>query len=69
MEKLNSASSALGQAMYAAAAEQQQAQPTAETSTNGQTPGAEQNGDTAGEDDVVDAEVVDEESQSSSDAK
>jgi molecular chaperone DnaK len=69
MEKLNSASSALGQAMYAAAAEQQQAQPTGETSTDGQTPGAEESGDTAGEEDVVDAEVVDEESQSSSDAK
>ncbi|RCK67952.1 molecular chaperone DnaK [Desertihabitans brevis] len=56
MDKLNSAAAAMGQAVYAAAQQQQ----SAGTSEAGSTDGADA-GSTAGDDDVVDAEIVDEE--------
>jgi molecular chaperone DnaK len=56
VDKVNTTSAALGQAMYAAAQAAQQSEP----STDGSTPGgAESNGST--DDDVVDAEIVDDE--------
>jgi molecular chaperone DnaK len=65
VEKLNTTSAALGQAMYAAA-QQQQAGEAGAAGTDGQTSGA---GATGGADeDVVDAEIVDDE-KSSGDAK
>ena len=60
VEKLNTTSAALGQAMYAAAqAEQPEGgEPTAETPEGEAT-------ETASDDDVVDAEIVDETDESS----
>lgn len=52
MEKLNTTSAAMGQAMYAAA----QAQ-----AAQGQSTGADGQASDAGDDDVVDAEIVDDE--------
>jgi molecular chaperone DnaK len=70
VEKLNTTSAALGQAMYAAAAAQQAPSEAGAPSDN-----AESNGDSstngqarAAEDDVVDAEIVDDD-QSTSGAK
>jgi len=63
MEKLNTTSAALGQAMYAAAAAQQASSEAGEPS-----PDAESNGSSTGaaaDDDVVDAEIVDDDSASS----
>jgi len=60
VDKLNTTSAALGQAMYAAAAAQQAPTEAGEPSDN-----AESNGNSrAAEDDVVDAEIVDEDSSS-----
>ncbi|MGJ3508006.1 molecular chaperone DnaK [Enemella sp. A6] len=53
VEKLNSTSAAMGQAMYAAAAAQQQ-------TGEGAPEGASEAGDTSSDDDVVDAEIIDE---------
>ena len=69
VEKLNTTSAALGQAMYAAAQAAQQApseagEPSDHADTNGESGPSE----TSADDDVVDAEIVDEE-QSSSEAK
>ena len=55
MDDLNTKASAMGQAVYAAQAAQQQA-----SSSEGETSGAESAEAPAGEDDVVDAEIVDE---------
>ena len=60
VEKLNTTSAALGQAMYAAAQQSQSdaaadGQPTGDSSTNGESAGD------SSEDDVVDAEIVDDE--------
>ncbi|MCW2810403.1 MAG: dnaK, partial [Friedmanniella sp.] len=60
VEKLNTTSAALGQAMYAAAAAQQEA--PAEAGAPGEH--ADADGASASEDDVVDAEIVDDETQS-----
>jgi len=63
VEKLNTTSAALGQAMYAAAAAQQAPSEAGEPSSD-----AESNGSSAGaaaDDDVVDAEIVDDDSASS----
>jgi molecular chaperone DnaK len=57
VEKLNTASATLGQAMYAAAQQSQAA-----AGGDGQTPGSgEGAGSESSEEDVVDAEIVDEE--------
>ncbi|HEX8488408.1 MAG TPA: Hsp70 family protein, partial [Propionibacteriaceae bacterium] len=72
VEKLNSTSAALGQAMYAAAqAAQSEAPaeagaPSDQAGSNGHSAGSDTN---SGDDDVVDAEIVDEDSSSSSEAK
>ena len=66
VEKLNTTSAALGQAMYAAAQANQQSAPSeaGEPSNSAETNGA--SGPTAGaDDDVVDAEIVDEDQTSS----
>ncbi|MGI8459026.1 MAG: molecular chaperone DnaK [Propionibacteriaceae bacterium] len=72
VEKLNTTSAALGQAMYAAAAAANQS----EASTDGaSTDGASPNGSTDGsssttsDDDVVDAEIVDEDDTAKGEAK
>jgi molecular chaperone DnaK len=65
VEKLNTTSAALGQAMYAAA-QQAQGGEAGATGTDGQTPGAGSAG--GADEDVVDAEIVDDE-KSSGDAK
>ncbi|SDD58685.1 molecular chaperone DnaK [Auraticoccus monumenti] len=57
MEKLNSTSAAMGQAVYAAAAAKQQAE--SQAAGDAQQPGAEDSA--SGDDDVVDAEIVDDE--------
>jgi molecular chaperone DnaK len=64
VEKLNTTSAALGQAMYAAAQAQQQAPAEAGApSDNADSNGA--GGSTSADDDVVDAEIVDDDSASS----
>jgi molecular chaperone DnaK len=66
VDKLNTTSAALGQAMYAAAqAAQGQAQPEGEPTDGPSTNGQSANAD----DDVVDAEIVDEDESKSSGAK
>jgi molecular chaperone DnaK len=65
VEKLNTTSAALGQAMYAAAQANQSApseagEPSDSADTNGQSGGAD-----SADEDVVDAEIVDEDSSSS----
>jgi molecular chaperone DnaK len=59
VEKLNTTSAALGQAMYAAA-QQEQAGSADSAATDGQTPGDSADGSAGADDDVVDAEIVDE---------
>jgi molecular chaperone DnaK len=72
VEKLNSTSAALGQAMYAAAqAAQSEApaeagSPSDQAGSNGHSAGSDSN---STDDDVVDAEIVDEDSSSSSETK
>jgi len=61
VEKLNTTSAALGQAMYAAA---QAAQTEAPAEAGAPSDHAETNGHSASDDDVVDAEIVDEDSSS-----
>jgi molecular chaperone DnaK len=61
VEKLNTTSAAVGQAMYAAA---QAAQSEAPTEAGAPSDQAETNGHSASDDDVVDAEIVDEDSSS-----
>jgi molecular chaperone DnaK len=56
VDKLNTTSAALGQAMYAAAQAQQAPSEAGAPSDN-----AEGNGSSASDDDVVDAEIVDDE--------
>ncbi|HEY5820484.1 MAG TPA: molecular chaperone DnaK [Propionibacteriaceae bacterium] len=65
VEKLNTTSAALGQAMYAAAAAAQAPSEAGEPSDNAESNGAS---DAAADDDVVDAEIVDDD-QSTSDTK
>jgi molecular chaperone DnaK len=60
VDKLNTTSAALGQAMYAAAAAQQAPTEAGEPSDNAETNGNSR----AAEDDVVDAEIVDDDSTS-----
>ena len=66
VEKLNSTSATLGQAMYAAAAAQQAPSEAGEPSDSAETNGA--SGSHSGDDDVVDAEIVDDD-QAASDSK
>jgi molecular chaperone DnaK len=66
VEKLNTTSAALGQAMYAAAQAAQQAPSEAGSpSDHAGTNGASGSGETSTDDDVVDAEIVDEDQTSS----
>jgi molecular chaperone DnaK len=71
VDKLNTTSAALGQAMYAAAQAAQQAEAPSEAGAPSDH--AEGNGSssdqTSSDDDVVDAEIVDEDSSSSSETK
>jgi molecular chaperone DnaK len=57
VEKLNTTSAALGQAMYAAA----QAQQHAPSEAGSPSDNAESNGSSASDEDVVDAEIIDDE--------
>ncbi|GAA1434054.1 molecular chaperone DnaK [Microlunatus lacustris] len=66
VDKLNTTSAALGQAMYAAAAAQQAPPEAGEPSDSAESNGA--SGSTSGDDDVVDAEIVDDD-QAASDNK
>jgi len=66
VEKLNTTSAALGQAMYAAAAAQQAPSEAGEPSDNPDTNGA--SGSASADDDVVDAEIVDDD-QAASDSR
>jgi molecular chaperone DnaK len=66
VDKLNTTSAALGQAMYAAA---QAAQSEAPSEAGEPSDHAETNGSSASDDDVVDAEIVDEDQSSSSENK
>ncbi len=66
VEKLNTTSAALGQAMYAAAAAQQAPTEAGEPSDNAGSDGA--SGSTSADDDVVDAEIVDDD-QAASESK
>ncbi len=66
VEKLNTTSAALGQAMYAAAAAQQAPSEAGESSDNAGSNGA--GGSASADDDVVDAEIVDDD-QAASDSK
>jgi molecular chaperone DnaK len=63
VEKLNTTSAALGQAMYAAAQAQQAPAEAGAPSDSAETNGA--SGSTGADDDVVDAEIVDDDSASS----
>ncbi|MBA3528062.1 MAG: molecular chaperone DnaK [Propionibacteriaceae bacterium] len=65
--KLNTTSASLGQAMYAAAQAAQSAEAPSEAGEPSEH--AESNGSSASDDDVVDAEIVDEDQSSSSETK
>ena len=66
VEKLNTTSAALGQAMYAAAQAEGEGQPTAEGATaDGEGSSSQENAD----EEVVDAEIIDEDESNSGDAK
>ena len=67
VEKLNTTSAALGQAMYAAAQANQQSAPSeaGEPSDSAETNGSSNGSASGTDDDVVDAEIVDEDSSSS----
>ncbi len=64
VDKLNTTSAALGQAMYAAAAAQQAPSEAGEPSDNADSNGAGTDGSGNADDDVVDAEIVDDEKPS-----
>ena len=67
VEKLNTTSAALGQAMYAAAQANQQSAPSeaGEPSDSAETNGSSSSSESSTDDDVVDAEIVDEDQTSS----
>ncbi len=65
VEKLNTTSAALGQAMYAAAQASQQAEAPSEAGEPGENADSNGSSQTAADDDVVDAEIVDDDQNAS----